>query len=46
MTKFKELKKTLLERTDVRVEYDALAEEFSIAEARIRACAKAGVTPG
>jgi len=44
MTKLNELKKTLLERPDVRVEYEALAEEFSIAEALIRARAEADMT--
>lgn len=44
MTKLNELKKTLLERPDVRAEYDALAEEFSIAEALIRARAEADMT--
>jgi transcriptional regulator with XRE-family HTH domain len=31
--KLNDLKKDLLKRADVRAEYDALAEEFSIAEA-------------
>jgi ribosome-binding protein aMBF1 (putative translation factor) len=44
MTKLNELKKTLLERPDVRAEYEALAEEFSIAEALIRARAEADMT--
>ena len=37
MTKVNELKRKLLKRPDVRAEYDSLAEEFSIAEALIRA---------
>lgn len=44
MTKLNELKKTLLESPDVRAEYEALAEEFSIAEALIRARAEADMT--
>lgn len=44
MTKLKDLKKQLLERPDVRAEYDALAEEFSLAEALIRARAEADMT--
>ena len=44
MTKLNELKKTLLERPDVRAEYEALAEEVSIAEALIRARAEADMT--
>lgn len=44
MTKLNELKKTLLERPDVRAEYEAQAEEFSIAEALIRARAEADMT--
>lgn len=44
MTKLNELKKTLMERPDVRAEYEALAEEFSIAEALIRARAEADMT--
>jgi len=39
-----ELKKDLLKRADVRAEYDALAEEFSIAEALIRARSEADMT--
>lgn len=39
-----ELKKGLLNRADVRAEYDALAEEFSIAEALIRARSEADMT--
>lgn len=44
MTKLNELKRKLLERPDVRAEYDALAGEFSIAEALIRARAEADMT--
>jgi len=44
MTKLNVLKKKLLERADVRAEYDSLAEEFSIAEALIRARAEADMT--
>jgi predicted transcriptional regulator len=44
MTSFADLKKELLERDDVRAEYDALAEEFSLAEALIRARAAADMT--
>lgn len=39
-----ELRKDLLKRPDVRAEYDALAEEFSIAEALIRARSEADMT--
>ena len=42
--KLNELKKDLLTRADVRAEYDALAEEFSIAEALIRARTEADMT--
>ncbi|MDF2373263.1 MAG: helix-turn-helix transcriptional regulator [Rhizobiaceae bacterium] len=44
MTKLKELKGKLLKRPDVRVEYDSLAEEFSIVEALIRARTQADMT--
>jgi len=44
MTKLNVLKKRLLERPDMRAEYDSLAEEFSIAEALIRARAEANMT--
>ncbi len=44
MTKLNELKMKLLERSDERAEYDSLAEEFSIAEALIRARAEADMT--
>lgn len=44
MTNLNELKKDLLKRPDVRAEYDALAEEFSIAEALIRARSEADMT--
>ena len=44
MTKLNELKRKLLERPEVRAEYDSLAEEFSIAEALIRARAEADMT--
>jgi len=42
--KLNELKKDMLRRADVRAEYDALAEEFSIAEALIRARSEADMT--
>jgi predicted transcriptional regulator len=44
MTRFDDLKKELLKRHDVRAEYDALAEEFSLAEALLRARAEADMT--
>jgi predicted transcriptional regulator len=44
MTRFDDLKKELLKRDDVRAEYDALAEEFSLAEALLRARAEADMT--
>ncbi len=44
MTKLSVLKKQLLKRPDVRAEYDALANEFSIAEALIRARSCAQMT--
>jgi ribosome-binding protein aMBF1 (putative translation factor) len=44
MMKLNDLKKNLLKRTDVRAEYEALAEEFSIAEALIRARSEADMT--
>lgn len=44
MTKFDDLKRELLKRDDVRAEYDALAEEFSLAEALLRARAGADMT--
>lgn len=44
MMKLNDLKKDLLKRADVRAEYDALAEEFSIAEALIRARSEADMT--
>lgn len=44
MMKLNDLKKDLLKRTDVRAEYEALAEEFSIAEALIRARSEADMT--
>lgn len=44
MTRFDDLKKELLARPDVRAAYDALAEEFSIAEALIRARTEADMT--
>jgi predicted transcriptional regulator len=44
MMKLDDLKNDLLKRTDVRVEYEALAEEFSIAEALIRARSEADMT--
>jgi transcriptional regulator with XRE-family HTH domain len=42
--KLNDLKKDLLKRPDVRAEYDALAEEFSLAEALIRARSEADMT--
>ncbi|MEO9460755.1 MAG: helix-turn-helix transcriptional regulator [Lentilitoribacter sp.] len=44
MTKLDELKKDWLKEPDVKSAYDALAEEFSIAEALIRARAEADMT--
>jgi ribosome-binding protein aMBF1 (putative translation factor) len=44
MMKLNDLKKNLLKRSDVRAEYEALAEEFSIAEALIRARSEADMT--
>jgi predicted transcriptional regulator len=44
MMKLNDLKTDLLKRSDVRAEYDALAEEFSIAEALIRARSAADMT--
>lgn len=44
MMKLNVLKMDLLKRTDVRAEYEALAEEFSIAEALIRARSEADMT--
>jgi predicted transcriptional regulator len=44
MMKLNDLKTDLLKRTDVRAEYEALAEEFSIAEALIRARSEADMT--
>ncbi|WP_256754739.1 MULTISPECIES: helix-turn-helix domain-containing protein [unclassified Mesorhizobium] len=44
MMKLNDLKKDLLKRPDVRAEYDALAEEFSLAEALIRARSEADMT--
>ena len=44
MTNFDVLKKELLKRPDVRAEYEAMAEEFSIAAALIRARAEADMT--
>lgn len=44
MTKFDDLKQEFLKRDDVRAEYDALAEEFALAEALIRARAEADMT--
>lgn len=44
MMKLDDLKKDLLKRTDVRAEYEALAEEFSLAEALIRARSEADMT--
>ena len=42
--RLEELKTDLLKRADVRTEYEALAEEFSIAEALIRARTEANMT--
>jgi predicted transcriptional regulator len=44
MTRFDDLKKAFLKRKDVRAAYDALAEEFSLTEALIRARAEANMT--
>lgn len=44
MMKLNDLKADLLKRSDVRAEYEALAEEFSIAEALIRARSEADMT--
>lgn len=44
MMKLNVLKMDLLKRTDVRAEYEALAEEFSLAEALIRARSEADMT--
>jgi len=44
MTALPGLKKKLLTRRKVRAEYDALAEEFALAEALIRARADADMT--
>lgn len=44
MTRLNDLKAKLLKRPDVRAEYEALEEDFSIAEALIRARAEAGMT--
>lgn len=44
MIKLDDLKIDLLKRNDVRAEYEALAEEFSLAEALIRARSEADMT--
>jgi len=44
MTKLDKLTKEWLKRPDFKAEYDALAEEFSIAETLIRARAEADMT--
>ena len=44
MTKLDILKKEWLKKPDVKAEYDALVEEFSIAAALIRARAEADMT--
>ena len=44
MMKLDDLKNDLLKRTDVRAEYEALAEEFSLAKALIRARSEADMT--
>ena len=44
MTELKDLKKKWLKDPDVRGEYDAMAEEFAIAEALIHARTQAGMT--
>jgi predicted transcriptional regulator len=44
MTKLDTLKKEWLKKPDVKAEYDALVEEFSIASALIRARAEADMT--
>lgn len=43
-TQFADLKDELLKRDDVRAEYDGSAEEFSLAEALLRARAEADMT--
>ena len=44
MTKLNELKEGWLKRPNFKTEYDALAEEFSIAETLIRARVEANMT--
>ena len=44
MTKLDDLKKDWLKNPEVQTEYEALEEEFSIAEALIRARAEADMT--
>ena len=44
MKKLKDLKKEWLNNPAIKAEYDSLAEEFSIAEALIRARAEADMT--
>lgn len=44
MTNFDDFKRDMLKRPDVRAAYDALADEFSIAEALIQARARAEMT--
>lgn len=44
MMKLNDLKTDLLKRSDVRAEYEALAEEFSLAEVLIRARSEADMT--
>lgn len=44
MTRFDDLKKDLLKRADVRAAYGALAQEFSLTEALLRARADADMT--
>jgi transcriptional regulator with XRE-family HTH domain len=44
MSTFEELKTELLQRADVRAEYDALADEFALAGALIEARSRAAMT--
>lgn len=44
MTRLSDLKKDMLKRPDVKAEYDALAAEFSLAEALLRARLSADMT--
>jgi len=44
VARFDDMKTELLTRADVRAEYDALAQEFSLAEMLLRARAEADMT--